>query len=171
MSIQFPMLNDTINFISLAREVALDHGEKEKAERLTKVISHLQQIIASTSEVKQNSSNQSPIDPKNFSDTLTQIQQITHIPQGINSINERTRAILTMSAGGMTEIEIAKQLGISQEEVSLTLRLSQIAHSQTEIANLGQNTDRTALSDVLLKKNIADAYNGWQPTDYLEEMK
>jgi len=163
MSIHFPLLNDTINLFSLAREVALEQGEHEKAERLTTVINQLRQVSPNNSQVKSSL-------PKDASNAPMQVRRDSSIVEqsnpssfGAPSINERNRMILVLSAGGMTDIEIAKQLGITQEEVRIILRLSQPRNPSLEtlaIKSSGSDNNSTFQNSSFHKK-VAEIYNGW----------
>lgn len=167
MSIHFPLLNDTINLFSLAREVALEHGEHEKAERLTTVINQLRQLSPSTSQAKSSL-------PKEESNVLMEIrrdssalEQSNPLSFGNTSINDRNRMILVLSAGGMTDIEIAKQLGITQEEVRIILRLSQPRNPSVKNPATSSNGSENNSTDQIssFHKKIAEIYKGWHETN------
>lgn len=172
MSIHFPLLNDTLNLFSLAREVALEHGEHEKAERLTTVINQLRQLSPNTSQAKSNlpkEASNAPLEIRRDSSTLEQSNPYSF---GNTSINDRNRMILVLSAGGMADIEIAKQLGITQEEVRIIRRLSQPRNPSVENYVTRSNGSGNNSTDQIssFHKKIADIYNGWHETN-LEGLK
>jgi DNA-directed RNA polymerase specialized sigma subunit len=167
MSIHFPLLNDTINLFSLAREVALEQGDREKAERLATVINQLRQVSPNNSQAKSNLPKDASNAPMEVRRDSSMVEQSNPLPLGAPSINDRNRMILVLSAGGMTDIEIAKQLGITQEEVRIILRLSQPRSSSLETLAIKSNgsENNSNFQNSSFHKKIADIYNGWHETN------
>lgn len=161
MSLQFPMLNDTLSFISLAREVALDRGDYERAQRLEKVIHQLQQVAVQTSHKPSNPPQELPSRSENTSFPTSPLQRIYE--PGIPTINDRNRMVLTMTAGGMSEVEIAKQLGITLEEVRIVLKLSQTRRQTLDAIPNAPQVPQVATNEQfeLIRKKALELYSGW----------
>jgi hypothetical protein len=111
------MLNDTLYLFSMARETARLQGSTAQVDRLTPVVEGLREIVSSTktsqSEVSNSSMNQDGI-----RELLTFLQG-SNAEAGRHEPENRSVMISAMLAGGMPEIEVARQLGVSHEEVRI----------------------------------------------------
>ncbi|MBI3762794.1 MAG: hypothetical protein HY260_13180 [Chloroflexi bacterium] len=130
------LLNDTLNLVALARETALARGRQAQADRLAPVVDGLRSLAAASTN------SLTPRPPVTASGALAgedfrallaaaQAAPLNGAPSAspLHSLT-RGHVAAAMAAGGMTEIEIARQLGVAREEVRIMIRLSQ-PHSLT----------------------------------------
>jgi len=114
------LLNDTLNLIQLARETARIQGQKAQAERLTPVVDNLRTLVTEAREAKSSSQTADILNQKDFKTLLAAAQSTPHVPsQPFSSSTGRIQIVQAMSAGGMTDIDIARQMGMTREEVQL----------------------------------------------------
>jgi hypothetical protein len=126
-------LEDTLYLIQLMRESALSQGQKAQANRLTPVESEIRGLV-STSRQDQPSpaaggqAVNGILGQSDFKKLLEVTQSRTTGAQPVSSTNavlERNRMIQAMSAANMSEIDIARQFGVTRDEVSLVLSVQQ----------------------------------------------
>jgi len=125
MRISNSLLEDTLNLVSLAREAARAKGIDAQAERLTPVVDELRTLV----EVKDSTAPAAPAvsedlagtDFKHMLDTLSQKEGPAPLSE---SPQAKTNVVLAMSEGGMSELDIARYMGVSREEVRLILNAS-----------------------------------------------
>lgn len=133
--IQSNLLNDTLNLVQLARETARTQGSQTKAEKLNPVINQLQTLVT-------NEQTRRPAEPtgimaqSDFQALLSipkaqsEIQTLLSVPKANPSqsigtgLNERNQVISSMALGGMNEIDIARQMGMTRDEVRMFLNLN-----------------------------------------------
>jgi hypothetical protein len=125
-TISSSLLTDTLNVIALARETALAEGGEAQAERLTPVVDGLRTLAASTSAPAAPSGLLAQAD---FQALMARAQSAP-----APALTDKAHLITAMSAGGMGEVDIARQLGMTREEVKLMLAASQPARSGLNIA-------------------------------------
>ena len=121
------LLNDTLNVVTLARETALARGGQDQAARLTPVVDGLRDVATAARQSRpaglSAAAPQAPVRPTgtlaqaDFQNLLAAAQKAPLAASG----QDRGQVAAAMSAGGMGEVDIAKQLGISREEVRLVL--------------------------------------------------
>lgn len=125
------LLNDTLNVVALAREMALSRGGQAQAERLTPVVDGLREAAnaARTQPPARTLSSQptGALAGDDFQTLLaaTQVAQSTPSTQRLASApTDRGQVAAAMASGGMNEIDIARHLGATREEVRLMLSVS-----------------------------------------------
>lgn len=121
-------LVDTINVIQLARETALAKGNEEQAKRFTPVVTGLQQLAAQA---------QTPAAKTDAGSTIVGGEDFRRILDSTNSdsgstfslpsqnVADRNQMIQAMASADMTDLEIARQMGMSTEEVNLIVSLGE----------------------------------------------
>ncbi len=120
--IQSNLLNDTLNLVQLARETARLQGSESKAEKLSPVVNQLQTLVT-------NEQTRKPIEPTGIM-AQTDFQTLLTVPHTKSNVstspmfNERNQVISSMALGGMNEIDIARQMGMTRDEVRMTLNLN-----------------------------------------------
>lgn len=125
------LLTDTLNVVALAREMALARGGQAQAERLTPVVDGLR---SAANAARTQPPPQTPTPPplgalagSGFQALLaaTQATQATPTVTQLSSApTDRGQVAVAMAAGGMGEIDIARHLGATREEVRLMLSIS-----------------------------------------------
>ncbi len=134
------LLNDTLNVVQLARQAALAKGNKERVSALEAIADSLQQVAASSLSENSNQatgkSSLSAAEVKNraFKSLLKTVQEgskkntsnsaaaIDIFTPEVRS-NERNQIIAAMADAGMSDVEIARQFGITRAEVHAVLSL------------------------------------------------
>ena len=134
------LLTDTLNVIALARETALARGVKDQADRLTPVVDGLRTVATAARKTSPAARPATPA-PKapsapaaeepagvlaqaDFRTLLVAAQKAPlAAPSGSAAApaQDRSQVVAAMAAGGMGEIDIARQLGASREEIRLLL--------------------------------------------------
>jgi hypothetical protein len=124
------LLNDTLNLVQLARETALAQGKDAQAQRLSPVVKDLRSAVNTSREPQgrtQQTSAPSGMMAQSDFKTLLEAAKKTPSPakpaQSVNSV-ERNQMVTAMSAGNMSDVDIARQLGMTREEVHMVLSVS-----------------------------------------------
>jgi hypothetical protein len=118
------LLSDTLNLVQLARETALARGNQTQAERLKPVADNLNDLVTSARQPKASSPHPFLIGQPDFQ-TLLQIVQESPKASETQSFAERGQVINAMAAAGMADVDIARHMGITRDEVHLALDLGQ----------------------------------------------
>ncbi len=132
-------LEDTLYLIQLMRETALSQGEKARANRLSPVESEIRDLVSTSRQAQPTSpptaapaGGPAPasgiLGQSDFKKLLevTQTRSTGAQPASTtNAVLERNRMIQAMSAANMSEIDIARQFGVTRDEVSLVLSVQQ----------------------------------------------
>jgi len=124
MRVSNHLLTDTYHLIQLAREAALAQGNAERAERLSPIAEELRSLLHKTHETTSNP----PSGILAGSDFRTLLNVVNHQPTTPipNSTgNERYQTVLAMAAANMNETNIARQLGMTIEEVRTIIQIAQ----------------------------------------------
>ncbi len=121
------LLSDTLNVIQLARETARLQGKQTRFERLDPVVDNLRTIVSESQEPKQPA-GPALVMQEDFQVLLAAVQkgeQGTSRPAAASAAPmERSQAVLAMAAGGMSELDIARNLGMTRDEVNLILSIN-----------------------------------------------
>ena len=155
------LLADTLNLVQLARETALAKGNQDQAKRLNPVVNHLNNLVgtgqsnpnATAATTRQTtgpvgtqmgnptrpgSLTSAAPDLKNmegFGVLLQAARQATQTDQQNGNLGrsnlERMNMVQAMADGNMKDTEIARQMGMTLEEVQMVLSLRQKSASQT----------------------------------------
>jgi hypothetical protein len=129
------LLSDTLNLIQLARETALNKGNQSQAERLSPVVTNLRNLVKTTQEPRLSTTSTGLMAQDDFRTLISAAQQKSpqsnQIPQ--SSPTERNQIINAMAAGGMGDIDIARQMGMTRDEIRLVLNLNQVSKSTMEV--------------------------------------
>lgn len=112
------LLHDTLNVIALARETALARGGQAQAERLAPVVDGLRDVAAARQT--QLAAATGLLAQADFQ-ALLATAQAAPLNAGPSAGLEKSQVAAAMSAGGMAEVDIARQLGVTREEVRLLL--------------------------------------------------
>lgn len=129
------LLNDTLNLVSLARETALVLGKDAQVKKLTPVVDELRTVVTSS---KKPASQTEPTDLMAQSDfrvlldlaknTIPAERRIPTI-----AIGERNIIVKAMAEGNMSDVDIARQLGMTRDEVHLVLNIGKVSSVYTEV--------------------------------------
>lgn len=120
------LLHDTLNVITLAREAALARGGRAQAERLTPVVDQLRGIAAGDSQPAAPSQPSGLLAQADFQALLAAAQTAPLAGGAAPATTvERGQVASAMSAGGMGEVDIARQLGLTREEVRMLLAMEE----------------------------------------------
>jgi hypothetical protein len=148
------LLDDTYQLMQLARETALAQGKQNQANRLSPVIDDLRQLVntpkpavaastpkaaATTSPAAANpltgvmgqSDFRTLLEATKKGGTAAQTQTAT---QNVSSVIERNQMVVAMSSANMSDIDVARQLGMGRDEVRLILNLNQSTKSTREVS-------------------------------------
>jgi hypothetical protein len=166
------MLNDTLNLVALARETALARGDQARAEKLAPLVDDLRHLVAGVQQPGPSSPAQftGPLAQDDFQTLLRAAQSVEPSPKGVAAPLERNQVAAAMAAGGMPDVDIARQLGITREEVRMLLSLNQRPQPATgsDLANRIPETALDAASQPAPRpasmpgRRIAGTYSGWQ---------
>jgi hypothetical protein len=119
------LLQDTLNLVHLARETAIARGKSEQAERLAPVVNDLKKAVTVAQEPPVNTSRSNIMAQNDFRalfDALGNSDQQS--PSRTTNSSERNQVVVAMSAGGMGEIDIARQMGMSRDEVRTLVQIA-----------------------------------------------
>lgn len=156
------LLNDTLHIMQLAKQAALARGNQERASKLSTVADGLYRAATSgsssaTSSVYDNQTATSQsltgglMAQDGFSTLLSALQNGTTVQkssadqQAVGQINttqklfsDRNQIVVAMASGGTNELDIARQFGITRDEVRTILSLNTPQKSK-EISGIGES--------------------------------
>jgi hypothetical protein len=116
------MLHQTLNVISMARENALHQGKDQEANTIAPVEDRLRSIVTESTSEDNKPGLTSELKGSEFQYLLNKTnEKITPTPRGFDQ--DKNRVIQSMSMGGMTLVEIARQMGMTTEEVAIVAQL------------------------------------------------
>jgi len=126
-------LEDTLYLIQMMRETALSQGQSAQAKRLSPLESEIRGLVTNN---RQTAAALRPAPPpasgilgqSDFQKLLEVTKDRSSGTQPASSTNavlERNRMIQAMSAANMSEMDIARQFGVTRDEVSLVLSVQQ----------------------------------------------
>lgn len=125
------LLDDTLKLIQLARETARIQGQSNQAEQLKPLVEQLKTLTSDAREIK--STNPTPpsggmLQQNDFKTLLSKIQNNPPSPtpamSGISQqTGERNHMVIAMASGGMSHLDIARQMGMTLEEVNNIITL------------------------------------------------
>ena len=125
-------LEDTYNLIQLMRETALARGQTDQAEKLSPVATEMRELVKNnraTPVAAPASTAPSGVFAQSDFQKLLEISQDkssqTKSGDPVAAINDRNRLISAMSSADMSDLDIAKQMGMTREEVNLVLDTNQ----------------------------------------------
>jgi hypothetical protein len=133
------LLNDTLKLVQLAKETAQIRGQTKQADLLTPVADNLQSLATSSNRVKTTDSvpSVSKAEPSSeifaqgdFKTLLSVVQNganttanpVSHIFS--SSSSDRNRVISAMVDGGMSIIDISRQMGMTRDEVQMYISIT-----------------------------------------------
>jgi hypothetical protein len=133
------LLNDTYQLVQLARESALAQGKQAHANRLSPVVENLKSLVNTSQETKtastaattqkQNSTPAQPIGMMAQSDFQTLLSAAKSVQPSqrtfsSNNISERNQMVRSMAGGNMMDVDIARKMGMTREEVRLIINVN-----------------------------------------------
>jgi hypothetical protein len=118
------LLNDTLNVVALARETALARGLQDQADRLSPVVDGLRTVAVAARDSRPALAPSGPLAGDDFRALLEAAQAPRAEPADDSTSLDRSHVAVAMAAGGMNEIEIARQLGVARDEVRLMISLN-----------------------------------------------
>ncbi len=121
------LLNDTLSLVQIARETALARGSEDQAERLKPVVDGLRSAVQNTQDQNSAKPVSKVMAQDDFQTLLAATSSQPTNPVRDMSALERTQIVTAMQGGGMSDAEIARQVGMTREEVRMILSLNQSA--------------------------------------------
>ncbi len=124
-------LEDTLTLLQLVRETALAQGRETQAKQLSPVMEQMQEIVSTSRKSEPGVPPSSGVMGQSDFRTLLEISkgqaQAGAFPaqSQASSAMERNRLIQAMSEANMPDIDIARQFGMTREEVRLVLSTNQ----------------------------------------------
>ncbi len=116
------MLHNTLQMISLARQSAVNQGENQKAEMIAPVEERLRNIVE-PSRIESEVPVSSPVERDAGFQHMLKIKEQNQTANHPGYDQDRNHIIQSMAAAGMSEVEIARQMGITSEEVEIVVQL------------------------------------------------
>ena len=130
-------LHDTYRLIQLARETALVQGKGDQAKRLSPIVDEMKELVKPSAQptaapapaggLLQQSDFQKLLE---VSRTRTQDSPVMSTQSNVNSVMERNRMVMAMSSANMGDVEIARQMGMTRDEVRMVVSVNRFAYSQ-----------------------------------------
>ena len=119
--IQNNLLSDTYNLVQLARETARLKGSQQTADKLTPVVSQLKDLV-SQQQAPVSTAPTGILAQDDFQSLLNVEKKSSS--SSISDARERNQVIVAMASGGMTEVDIARQMGMPRDEVRMVVNLA-----------------------------------------------
>ena len=130
-------IDDTLSLIQLARETALSQGRQAQASRLTPVVNDLRNLVSSAHDARPaqpapSAQSAQPVatsgimGQSDFRTLLEATQKKADSPAlaGGSSPLERSQMVNAMASAEMSDVDIARQLGMSRDEVRMILSVN-----------------------------------------------
>jgi hypothetical protein len=133
------LLNDTYNLVQLARETARIQGQQTKADRLTPLVDGLRGLVSEAKESKPAPVTSDMMAQSDFQTLLKAVQTTSKTPdQSVSAYTsskaDRNQVMLAMASGGMTDVDIARQMGMTRDEVRLVMSIHRPQSGTTEVS-------------------------------------
>jgi hypothetical protein len=131
-------LEDTLYLIQLARETALSKGQDQQAGRLAPVAEEMRKVVTVSRQVPGSvpANTSGILAQPDFQKMLeaSQVKSTTGLEAlSTNSVIDRSRVVGAMASSGMAELDIARQLGMTRDEVRLVLNVQSRANRSAEV--------------------------------------
>jgi hypothetical protein len=119
-------LEDTLYLIQLIRETALEKGRQAQADRFTAVETQMRGLVSLARKDSSNAPVSGILGQPDFR-KLLEISRSHNTMQttSANSAIERNQVILAMAQANMSDIDIARQFGLTRDEVRLVFNTQQ----------------------------------------------
>lgn len=118
------MLSSTLNLVALTRQTALAKGQEDVAEKVAPVENKLRELVYETRNNNQDTSTSGVMGQSDFQRLLAvKKTDQSAVASDTTSSLERNQIVSAMAAGGMSELDIARQMGMSREEVQIVVNL------------------------------------------------
>jgi hypothetical protein len=129
------LLSDTLNMVTLARETALVLGKDNQAKKLTPVVEELRTVVSTAKNPSTPAASSGIMAQSDFQTLLSAAQKTTPTDRNIPSlgISERNMIVKAMAEGNMPDVDIARQLGMTRDEVNLVLNMGQVSSTSMEV--------------------------------------
>lgn len=129
------LLNDTLNMVTLARETALVLGRNQQANKLTPVVEELRTAVTTAKNPSVTTEPTGVMAQSDFQTLLNVAQKSTPSERSIPSlgISERNMIVKAMAEGSMPDVDIARQLGMTRDEVNLVLNMGKATTTNVEV--------------------------------------
>jgi hypothetical protein len=122
-------LENTLYLIQLAREAALAKGQTEQANRLTPVAEEMRKVVSVSRQAPASAPAPSGILGQSDFQKMLDASQSKAAPKveatsnilSSSAVTERSRIVGAMSSSGMSDLDIARQMGMTRDEVKLVL--------------------------------------------------
>jgi hypothetical protein len=120
------LLHDTLNLVQLARESALIQGKAKQANKLTPVLDDLKNMIQTSDQTKPPTASGGILRQSDFKALLDAAKTVNNNQRISTTTNiaERNQMVRAMSGSNMLDVDIARQLGMTREEVRMITSLS-----------------------------------------------
>ena len=120
------LLQDTYDLVQLARETALAQGKASQASKLTPVVDDLKDLVKTSNQPKAVASPAEVFGQSDFQTLLNAAKAVPGSQRSMNITNvaERNQMVRAMTASNMLDVDIARQLGMTREEVRMITSLS-----------------------------------------------
>jgi hypothetical protein len=129
------LLSDTLNLVSLARETALVMGKDSQAKKLTPVVEELRSVVTTSQNESTPSKPTGLMAQSDFQTLLKSAQSTTPSERSIPTlgIGERNSIVKAMAQGNTSDVDIARQLGMTRDEVRLVLNVGKASSNNAEV--------------------------------------
>lgn len=119
------LLKDTLDLVALARETARLRGDLNKVERLAPVEVTLRNMVTSSQANKPTAANIGVLAQDGFQTLLAASRSQPSNTEQTSATIERHQIVNAMSSSGMADVDIARHMGMTRDEVRLILRVNQ----------------------------------------------
>jgi hypothetical protein len=130
------MLNDTLNLVQLARETARVQGHQQQAERMTPVVDGLRTLVTEARDAKSAVPAGGVLAQDDFKSLLAAVQAQPKTDSSSffsSQPTDRSQIVQAMASGGMADVDIARQMGMTRDEVRLVLSIGQRTSGYQEV--------------------------------------
>jgi hypothetical protein len=121
--------------VTLARETALVLGKEKQANKLTPVVEELRTVVSTAKNPSISSEPNGILAQSDFQTLLSAAQKTTPTDRNIPTlgISERNMIVKAMAEGSMPDVDIARQLGMTRDEVNLVINTGKASATNVEV--------------------------------------
>ena len=133
-SISSVSLNDTYRLVQLARETALVQGRTAQAKRLSPVVDQMRELVKTKPAAQTQPTAVGGVLQQSGFQKLLEVSQAAKADgstaqTSVNSVMERNRMVMAMSSADMGDVDIARQMGMTRDEVRMVVSVNRFAYS------------------------------------------
>lgn len=117
------LLKNTLTLVRLARETAVARGRTAQVERFTPLVDDLKKVVENVQDPSGTSPVSTAIAQNDFRSLLSVMSSQQKVSSQTVAPAERNQIVVALAAGGMSEIDVARRMSMTLDEVRTLLQI------------------------------------------------